>query len=109
MGGARQNTSVMTSRAAVVIAGSAAAAGPAAAGPVAAAPVAAAPVGHFVLVLKKIQGSVWSEAGRTPLCPTVAWLSERYGAGQYELRLQQGPRVLCICKADCSRVEAARA
>ena len=82
---------MMTSRAAVAVADS---------------PSAAAPVAHFVLVLKKIQGSVWSEAGRTPLCPTVAWLTERYGVGQYELRLQQGPRVLCICKADCARAPA---
>jgi len=37
----------------------------------------------------------------------VAWLSERYGAGQYELRLQRGQRVLCICKAECSRARAA--
>ena len=64
-------------------------------------------VEHFVLVLKKIQGSVWSEAGRTPLCPTVAWLAERYGSGQYELRLQHGPRVLCICKVD-HKLDAAR-
>jgi hypothetical protein len=64
-------------------------------------------VEHFVLVLKKIQGSVWSEAGRTPLCPTVAWLAERYGSGQYELRLQHGSRVLCICKVDC-KIDAAR-
>ena len=55
----------------------------------------------FVLILKKIQGGVWSEAGRTPLCPTLAWLSEKYGAGQFELRLQHGQRVLCISKADC--------
>ena len=59
-------------------------------------------VEYFVLVLKKIQGSVWSEAGRTPLCPTVAWLAEKYGSGQYELRLQRGPRVLCICKVECT-------
>lgn len=58
-------------------------------------------VEYFVLVLKKIQGSVWSEAGRTPLCPTVAWLAAQYGSGQYELRLQLGSRVLCICKVDC--------
>jgi hypothetical protein len=58
-------------------------------------------VEYFVLVLKKIQGSVWSEVGRTPLCPTVAWLVEKYGSGQYELRLQLGSRVLCICKVEC--------
>jgi len=67
-------------------------------------------VNLFVLILKKIQGSVWSEAGRTPLCPTLAWLSEKYGAGQFELRLQQGQRVLCISKADCiSKTDAAKA
>jgi hypothetical protein len=65
----------------------------------------------FVLILKKIQGGVWSEAGRTPLCPTLAWLSEKYGAGQFELRLQHGQRVLCISKADCisKAVDAAAA
>jgi hypothetical protein len=75
----------------------------------AAAGAASAAADHFVLVLKKIQGSVWSEAGRTPLCPTVAWLSERFGVGQYELRLQHGPRVLCICKADAARAQPAPA
>jgi hypothetical protein len=68
-------------------------------------------VEYLVLVLKKIQGSVWSEAGRTPLCPTVAWLAERYGSGQYELRLQHGLRVLCICKVDCKvdhKIDGAR-
>jgi hypothetical protein len=55
-----------------------------------------------VLILKKIQGSVWSEAGRTRLCPTLDWLRTKYGDGQYELRLEHGPRVLCISKAECS-------
>ena len=57
-------------------------------------------VEYFVLILKKIQGSVWSEVGRTQLCPNLAWLAEQHGSGQYELRLQLGSRVLCICKAD---------
>jgi hypothetical protein len=73
-------------------------------GSISRAPVSTESAGNvnlFVLILKKIQGSVWSEAGRTPLCPTLAWLSEKYGAGQFELRLQQGQRVLCISKADC--------
>jgi len=39
----------------------------------------------------------------------VAWLSERFGVGQYELRLQQGARVLCICKADAARAQPAPA
>jgi len=59
----------------------------------------------YVLILKKIQGGVWSEVGRTALCPTVAWLSQQHGAGQYELRLHQRTRMLCICKADCARVQ----
>jgi hypothetical protein len=54
-----------------------------------------------VLILKKTQGSVWSEAGRTPLCPTLGWLHDNYGAGQYELRLKQGNRILCMAKAEC--------
>lgn len=54
-----------------------------------------------VLILKKTQGSVWSEAGRTPLCPTLSWLRDKYGAGQYELRLEQGNRTLCMTKAVC--------
>lgn len=55
-----------------------------------------------VLILKKTQGSVWSEAGRTPLCPTLSWLRDNYGVGQYELRLEQGNRTLCMTKAVCA-------
>ena len=55
----------------------------------------------IVLILKKTQGSVWSEAGQTRLCPTLAWLTNKYGAGQYELRLKQGKRTLCMTLADC--------
>jgi hypothetical protein len=54
-----------------------------------------------VLILKKTQGSVWSEAGRTALCPTLSWLRDTYGAGQYELRLEQGNRILCMTNAMC--------
>jgi hypothetical protein len=54
-----------------------------------------------VLILKKSQGSVWSEAGRTPLCPTVGWLRDNYGAGQYELRLKLGNRIVCMANAEC--------
>src|SRR5688572_17700625 len=64
----------------------------------------AAPV---VLILKKSQGSVWSEAGRTPLCPTVGWLRDNYGAGQYELRLKLGNRILCMANAECAAAPAA--
>jgi hypothetical protein len=82
-------------------------------GSISRAPVSTESAGNvnlFVLILKKIQGSVWSEAGRTPLCPTLAWLSEKYGAGQFELRLQQGQRVLCISKADCvSKADSSKA
>jgi hypothetical protein len=49
-----------------------------------------------VIVLKKVQGGVWREAGRTGLCPTPLWLAREFGAGDYELRLKSGPRVLCI-------------
>jgi hypothetical protein len=58
-----------------------------------------------VIIVRKTQGSVWSEAGRTRLCPTLAWLRESYGAGQYELRLERGNRVLCMTRADCSAIE----
>jgi hypothetical protein len=61
-------------------------------------PVESAPV---VLILKKTQGSVWSEAGRTPLCPTHGWLRDTYGAGEYELRLKLGNRIVCMAKANC--------
>jgi hypothetical protein len=57
-----------------------------------------------VLILKKTQGSVWSEAGRTPLCPTLSWLRDNYGAGQYELRLKQGNRILCMVNAECKAI-----
>ncbi len=55
----------------------------------------------IVLILKKTQGSVWSEAGKTPLCPTVGWLRDNYGTGQYELRLKLGNRILCMANAEC--------
>src|SRR5688572_23218349 len=61
----------------------------------------AAEVAPIVIILKKTQGSVWSEAGRTPLCPTVGWLRDTYGAGQYELRLKLGNRIVCMANADC--------
>jgi hypothetical protein len=64
-------------------------------------PVDAAEPPPIVLILKKTQGSVWSEAGRTPLCPTLGWLRDKYGAGQYELRLKRGNRTLCMTLADC--------
>jgi hypothetical protein len=63
----------------------------------------AAPI---VIILKKTQGSVWSEAGRTPLCPTIAWLRDTYGVGQYELRLKLGNRVVCMTLAECKAVAA---
>ncbi len=55
-----------------------------------------------MLILKKTQGSVWSEAGRTPLCPTHGWLRDTYGAGEYELRLKLGNRIVCMAKANCA-------
>ena len=63
----------------------------------------AAPI---VIILKKTQGSVWSEAGRTPLCPTIAWLRDTYGIGQYELRLKLGNRIVCMTLAECKPVAA---
>ena len=68
-------------------------------------PTGAGELAPVVLILKKTQGSVWSEAGRTPLCPTLRWLHDNYGAGQYELRLKQGNRILCMASAEC-RVSA---
>lgn len=56
----------------------------------------------IVLILKKSQGSVWSEAGKTPLCPTVGWLRDTYGAGSYELRLKLGNRIVCMAQAECA-------
>jgi hypothetical protein len=61
----------------------------------------------IVLILKKTQGSVWSEAGKTPLCPTVGWLRDTYGAGCYELRLKLGNRIVCMAQADCAAPAAA--
>lgn len=63
-------------------------------------------VAPIVIILKKTQGSVWSEAGRTPLCPTHAWLRDNYGVGQYELRLKLGNRIVCMTLAECKAVAA---
>lgn len=49
-----------------------------------------------VIILKKMQGSVWRETGRTTVCPTPEWLCSSYGAGEYELRLKRGNRVVCM-------------
>jgi hypothetical protein len=68
---------------------------------------AAADAAAVVHILKKTQGSVWSEAGRTPLCPTVGWLRDTYGAGQYELRLKLGNRILCMASAECAVIPPA--
>lgn len=65
-----------------------------------------AEVAPIVIILKKTQGSVWSEAGRTPLCPTIGWLRDTYGVGQYELRLKLGNRVVCMTLAECKAVAA---
>ncbi len=63
------------------------------------------PLDPTVIILKKMQGSVWREAGRTGVCPTPEWLRDSYGVGQYELRLKRGNRVLCMVGVD---TEAAR-
>lgn len=65
-------------------------------------PNAATDAAPIVLILKKTQGSVWSEAGKTPLCPTVGWLRDTYGVGSYELRLKLGNRILCMAKAEAA-------
>ena len=65
-----------------------------------------ADVAATVLILKKTQGSVWSEAGKTPLCPTVGWLRDTYGAGSYELRLKLGNRIVCMAQAECAALAA---
>jgi len=53
-----------------------------------------------VIILKKMQGSVWRETGRTGVCPTPEWLYSSYGEGEYELRLKSGNRVLCMVGVD---------
>ena len=53
-----------------------------------------------VIILKKMGGSVWREAGRTPVCPTAEWLRNSYGNGEYELRLKTGNQVLCMVGVD---------
>lgn len=58
------------------------------------------PLGSTVIILKKMQGKVWREAGRTGLCPTPEWLRQSYGGGEYELRLKSGNRVLCMVGVD---------
>jgi hypothetical protein len=59
-----------------------------------------------VIILKKMQGSVWREQGRTGVCPTPEWLRAGYGEGEYELRLKSGNRVLCMVAV---RTDAAKA
>jgi hypothetical protein len=61
----------------------------------------------IVIVLKKVQGGVWREAGRTGLCPTARWIARQFGVGEYELRLKSGPRVLCIATLSAERAQAA--
>jgi hypothetical protein len=53
----------------------------------------------IVIILRKTQGSVWREAGRTELCPTLDWLRERFGHGEYELQLKLGSRIVCMVNA----------
>jgi hypothetical protein len=53
-----------------------------------------------VIILKKMQGSVWREAGRTGICPTPEWLTTSFGNGEYELRLKTGNRVVCMVGVD---------
>ncbi len=62
------------------------------------------PLGSTVIILKKMQGGVWREAGRTGVCPTPQWLFDMHGVGEFELRLKQGNRVLCMVGVDTSAV-----
>jgi hypothetical protein len=61
----------------------------------------------IVIILRKTQGSVWREAGRTELCPTLDWLRERFGHGEYELQLKLGSRIVCMVKALLAHVTEA--
>jgi hypothetical protein len=56
-----------------------------------------------VVILKKMQGGVWRESGRTSVCPTPEWLLAAYGVGEYELRLKTGNRIVCMVGVDTSR------
>lgn len=62
-----------------------------------------------VIILKKMQGSVWRETGRTGVCPTPEWLTSSYGEGEYELRLKVGNRVLCMVGVDTASKQTRRA
>ncbi|MEN9580278.1 MAG: hypothetical protein RJA70_3287 [Pseudomonadota bacterium] len=62
------------------------------------------PVSSTVIILKKMQGSVWRETGRTGVCPTPEWLHSSYGQGEYELRLKAGNRVLCMVGVNTQRL-----
>lgn len=62
-----------------------------------------------VIILKKMQGSVWRETGRTGVCPTPEWLVSSYGEGEYELRLKVGNRVLCMVGVDTTSKQTRRA
>jgi hypothetical protein len=61
----------------------------------------------IVIILRKTQGSVWREAGRTELCPTLDWLRERYGHGEYELQLKLGSRIVCMVNACAQQIAVA--
>jgi hypothetical protein len=62
-----------------------------------------------VIILKKMQGSVWRETGRTGVCPTPEWLVSSFGEGEYELRLKVGNRVLCMVGVDTASKQTRRA
>lgn len=62
-----------------------------------------------VIILKKMQGSVWRETARTGVCPTPEWLVSSYGEGEYELRLKVGNRVLCMVAVDTTSKQTRRA
>ncbi len=64
------------------------------------------PLGSTVIILKKMQGGVWREAGRTGVCPTPEWLLDTHGVGEFELRLKQGNRVLCMVGVNTSKLTA---
>ena len=47
-----------------------------------------------LVVLKKLQGGVWAELARTAVCATPEWIEEKFGAGEYELRLNVDGRMI---------------
>ena len=66
------------------------------------------PTASSLIILKKTQGSVWREAGRSTVCVTPEWLSKSFGEGEYELRLKRGNRVVCMVGVNTQDVRERR-